>query len=153
MGLALLLLMASVVRGEMEGSINQTIRLQSGHIQIRAESYSEDKNSLAWEDLIEDPTTLANKIAAQPEVVLVTPRVLASGIINTVDESISVKIMGVDPTSQANGPFSEGIIEGNFIQADDREGFIIGKDLAEKYHLKTGDQIQLMANTAEWRCK
>lgn len=149
MGLALLLLMAAVVRGEMQGSIDQTIRLQSGHIQIRAESYSEDKNSLAWEDLIEDPNKLADIVKSQPEVVLATPRILASGIINTLDESISVKIMGVDPASTANSPFTEGMIDGDFIQADDREGFVIGKDLAEKYHLKTGDEIQLLANTAE----
>ena len=35
-GMSLLLLMASVVAGEMRGALQNTIRLQSGHLQIRA---------------------------------------------------------------------------------------------------------------------
>jgi len=38
MGMTLLLLMAAVVKGEMRGSLESSIRLQSGHLQVRAES-------------------------------------------------------------------------------------------------------------------
>ncbi len=53
--MALLLLMASIVEGEMRGAMDNTIRLQSGHLQIRAASYDEDRLSLDWKDLIADP--------------------------------------------------------------------------------------------------
>ena len=37
MGLALLLLMASFINGEMNNAMDTTIRLQSGHLQVRAQ--------------------------------------------------------------------------------------------------------------------
>jgi ABC-type lipoprotein release transport system permease subunit len=47
-GMALLLLMASVLEGEMQGALQNTIRLQSGHLQVRPASYEEAKISLKW---------------------------------------------------------------------------------------------------------
>jgi len=67
-GVALLIFMASFVAGEMRGSLQSAIKLQSGHLQVRAASYNEDKTSLKWEDLIENPDALAAQIAARPEV-------------------------------------------------------------------------------------
>jgi ABC-type lipoprotein release transport system permease subunit len=149
MGLALLLLMAAVVRGEMKDSIESNIRLETGHMQIRAESYNEDKNSLEWKDLIEKPENIISKLASQPEVVQATPRILASGIINTIDDSVGVKIIGMDPASSVNAPFQNGMLSGQYLQADDRDQMIIGSDLAKKYKLQVGSSIQLLANTAE----
>ena len=63
-GLALLLFMAAVINGEMRGALETSIKLQSGHLQVRAESYNEDKTSLEWEDLIENPAGTGAKIAA-----------------------------------------------------------------------------------------
>ena len=42
-GTALLLFMAATLRGEMHGAIQNNIRLQTGHLQIRAASYDESK--------------------------------------------------------------------------------------------------------------
>ena len=91
LGLALLLLMAATVRGEMLGALESSIKLNSGHLQVRAASYNEDKNSLKWEDLIENPQVLADKIAALKPVVAATPRLFASGIVSTGDNTIGVR--------------------------------------------------------------
>ena len=107
MGLSLLLLMAAVVRGEVRGALDSTIKLQSGILQVLAKSYDQDKASLAWEDLIENPDQVAAKIAALAPVSVATPRLFASGIVTSADESASVKIVGVDPTSEANAPFRD----------------------------------------------
>ena len=63
-GLTLLILMASVVEGEMGGALENAIRLQSGHVQIRDATYDENKSSLKWEDLVANPDEIAAKIAA-----------------------------------------------------------------------------------------
>ncbi len=148
MGLALLMLMASVVNGEMGGAIEQSIRLQSGHIQVRAATYDENKSSLKWEDLVENPDQVASKIAALSQVKVATPRLYASGFIATGDESTGVRIYGIDPQSPANDPYREGVISGSYLTADDREGVLIGKPIADKLHLKAGDQIDLSVNTS-----
>ena len=148
MGLALLLLIASMVEGEMRGAMEANIRLSSGHLQIRAASYNEDKTSLKWEDLIENPAGIAAKIAALEPVKVATPRLFASGIISSNDNTVGVRIIGIDPASEANAPFREGMVSGDFLTADDRQGVLLGQPLADKLNLKTGDTVQLLANTS-----
>src|SRR5689334_2619014 len=96
-GLALLMMLASVIQGEMGSALDSAIRLQSGHIQVRAASYDESKSSLKWEDLVENPDKIASQIAALPQVKAATPRLFASGFLSTGDESTGVRIYGIDP--------------------------------------------------------
>ena len=147
-GMALLLLMVSVLEGEMRGALNNTIRLQSGHLQIRPASYEEGKVSLKWEDLIEDPNQVVGQLKSLPQVTIATPRLSASGILTLSDESKGIQILGIEPDSAANQPFRDGMIAGEFIRADDREGILIGNILADKLHLKVGDQVNLLVTTS-----
>ena len=148
MGLALLLLIASVLNGEMQGSINTTIRLVSGHLQVRAASYVEAKSSLKWKDLVANPDQLAAQIQAIPQVNVVTPRLFASGIVSVGDRSIGVQLIGIDPLSDANAPFIQGLTSGNFLTPDDREGILMGQPLADNLKVKVGDPVNLLANTS-----
>jgi ABC-type lipoprotein release transport system permease subunit len=148
MGLTLLLLMASVIEGEMGTALETAIRLQSGHLQVRAKSYDEIKTSLKWADLVEDPDAVAAQIAALEQVKAATPRLFASGIASVRDESAGVRIYGIDPLSEANAPYRDGMLSGEFLTPDDREGILIGKPLADKLDLNTGDQVSLSVNTS-----
>jgi ABC-type lipoprotein release transport system permease subunit len=147
-GMALLLLMVSVLEGEMTGALQNTIRLQSGHLQIRPESYEEGKINLKWEDLIADPNQVAEQIKSLPQVTVATPRLIASSILTISDESKSVQILGIDPESAANQPFREGMIAGEFIQADDREGILIGNVLADKLKINVNEKVNLLVTTS-----
>jgi putative ABC transport system permease protein len=147
-GMALLLLMASVLEGEMKGALQNTIRLQSGHLQVRPASYEEGKISLKWEDLIENPDQVAQQIKSIPQVSVATPRLIASTILTVGDESKGVQILGIDPDSSANQPFREGMLSGEFIRPDDREGILIGNVLADKLGLKVNDTVNLLVTTS-----
>ena len=148
-GLALLILMASVVEGEMGGALENTIRLQSGHIQIRAATYDENKSSLKWEDLVANPDEIAAKIAAFEQVEAATPRLYASGFLSSGTQSAGAKITGIDPLSSANDPYREGIISGEYLSPDDRDSVLIGRPMAEKLNLEVGDPVGLSINTAD----
>lgn len=147
-GMALLLLMVSVLEGEMTGALQNTIRLQSGHLQIRPASFEEGKISLKWEDLILNPEQVAQQIKSLPQVTVATPRLIASSILTVSDESKSVQILGIDPDSSANQPFRDGMLSGEFIKADDREGILIGNVLADKLQLKVNDKVNLLVTTS-----
>jgi ABC-type lipoprotein release transport system permease subunit len=147
-GMALLLLMVSVLEGEMRGALTNTIRLQSGHLQIRPASYEEGNTSLKWEDLISNPEEVIEQIVSLPQVTVATPRLFANGILTLRDESKGIQIVGVDPASAANQPFRDGLIAGEFIHAEDREGILIGNILAEKLKLTVGDAVNLLVNTS-----
>ena len=148
-GLALLILMASVVEGEMGGALENTIRLQSGHIQIRAATYNENKSSLKWEDLVANPDEIAAKIAAFDQVEAATPRLYASGFLSSGTQSAGAKITGIDPLSPASDPYREGLISGQYLSPDDRDAVLIGKPMAEKLNLDVGDNVGLSLNTAD----
>ncbi|MDP1779224.1 MAG: ABC transporter permease, partial [Anaerolineales bacterium] len=137
-GLALLILMASVIEGEMGSAIESAIKLQSGHIQLRASSYDENKSSLKWEDLVADPDQIAGQIAALDQVKAATPRLYASGFLSSGTQSASARITGIDPLSPASDPYREGVISGSYLAPDDREALLIGKPMAEKLNLQVG---------------
>jgi ABC-type lipoprotein release transport system permease subunit len=147
-GVALLVFMASFIAGEMRGALQSAIKLQSGHLQVRAASYNEDKTSLKWEDLVENPDVLAAQIAARPEVEAATPRLYATGIVVTGDTSTGVRVVGIDPGSAASAPFRDGMFSGSYLTADDRDGLLMGRTLADKLGLSPGDTISLLVNTS-----
>ena len=148
LGLALLLLMAAFIQGEMGSAMDATIRLQSGHLQIRAQSYDESKTSLKWEDLIENPAQVAEQLTSLAPVKVATPRLFASGIVSVRDVTAGVRIFGIDPLSEANVPYQLGLIRGEFLAPDDRQGVLVGQPLAEKLGLNVGDKFSLSANTS-----
>ncbi len=147
-GLMLLVLMASVINGEMGGAIETAIHLQSGHIQVRSASYDENKNSLKWEDLVANPDQLAGQIAALPQVAAATPRLFASGFLATGNETAGVSVYGIDPASAANDPYRNGLLSGSFLTADDSSGLLVGQPAALRLHLNVGDNVSLSVNTA-----
>lgn len=148
LALALLLMMASFIEGEMMSAIESTIRLQSGHLQVRSASYDEARTSLKWEELIENPQQVAAPIASLAPVLAATPRLYASGFITSRNEAAGVRVMGIDPPSEANAPYRDGMLEGSFLAADDRQGVLIGQSLARRLDLAMGDTVNLSVNTS-----
>lgn len=148
LALALLLFMASFIQGEMGSALEASIQLQSGHLQVRAASYDEAKTSLKWEDLIENPDQAAGQIASMGPVEVATPRLYASGFVTARNESAGVRVVGIDPLSEASSPYRKGLLEGEFLTPDDREGLLIGGPLANRLGLSAGDQVSLSVNTS-----
>lgn len=148
MGLALLLLMAATVNGEMKSAFDTAIKLQSGDLQLRAKTYNESKTSLAYEDLVANPDQIAAQVASIPLVTASTPRLYVSGVVSAGDTSMGVRVVGIEPASNANAPFRDAMVSGQFITPDDRTGLLMGQTLADKMGLKTGDNINLLVNTS-----
>ncbi|HSR19289.1 MAG TPA: ABC transporter permease, partial [Anaerolineales bacterium] len=145
----LLLLMASFVAGEMRGAMENTIQLQSAHVQVRAETYEEEKVSLDWKNLVSDPQQLVEQLQEIPQVTLATPRLFASGIITLGEQSRGVQVIGIDPDSAAIARFRQGLLRGEFLQAGDRAGVLIGMPLASKLKMDVGDEVNLLVNRAD----
>ncbi len=148
-GMGLLLLMAAVIAGEIRGALENTINIESGHLQIRAVNYDENKVSLKWADLIENPDQVVAQVKSISQVAVATPRLFASGIVTLGNNSRGVKVIGIDPASAANQPFRQGLLSGDFLTADDRSGILVGKPLAEKFKLNVGDPVSLLVNTSD----
>ncbi len=149
LGLALLIVTSGFTEGSIQGAIENNIRVRSGHVQVREESYDEDKVSLKWEDLLDDPQGLAAQAKALPQVREATPVLWASGILATREESAGVQVFGIDPLSETSTPFREGLVAGEFLAPDDRDGILVSERLARSLGLTAGDDIGLLVNTAD----
>ena len=148
MGLALVITLHSFEMGAMQGAIDNNIRVQTGHVQVRAESYDEDKVSLKWEDLLQDPQALAAQAQSLPGVRAAAPVLWASGILNTAEESVGMRVFGIDPLSEMAAPFREGMVAGAFLAPDDRSGMLISQRSARSMGLSLGDSVGLLVDTS-----
>lgn len=143
LGLTLVIFMNGLITGMMNNMLKDTIRLESGHVQLRAESYEVVKTSLLWQDLLNNADEIAAKAKAMPEVQAVSPILWAGGILGTVSESTNVRVSGIDTTSALFDPIREGLRDGEFLSEDGRGEILIGQKLADELKVGVGDRINL----------
>ena len=147
-GVALLIFVSSFYQGIFDGSLDMSIHLQTSHLQVRAPTYDEDKVSLEWKDLLNDPQGLTRQMQAIPGVQAATPVLWANGLVLAGNELVGVKINGVDPVSEVLAPIRQSIVDGEMPAADDRTGVLVGKALADSLGLAVGQDIALVVNTS-----
>jgi ABC-type lipoprotein release transport system permease subunit len=142
-GLALLIFINGLIAGVVADALENSIRLQTGHVQLRAATYDEDKVSLQWQDLLDNGEELAAEARALPQVASASPVLWATGIVNTIDDSANVRVFGIDVASDFYAPVRAGLTAGEFLAADDRSGVLFGERLADSLGLAVGDNISL----------
>ena len=148
MGLALVITLHGFEMGAMQGSVTNSIHVQTGHLQVRADSYDADKVSLQWEDLVTDPLGVVERAQGLAEVRSAAPVLWVGGILSTVEESVGVRVFGIEPHSEMAAPFREGLVAGQFLAPDDRRGVLISQRSAESLGLAAGDDVSLLINTS-----
>lgn len=149
LGLALLIVLNGYIAGVLEDSLQNSIRLQTGHVQLRAQSYAEEKVSLQWKDLLNQPEEIAMRASALPAVQAAAPVIWATGMLNTADESGGVRVYGIDTTSALYTPIQNGLVAGAYLAADDRNGILIGQNLADSMGVGVDQKISLTVVDAD----
>lgn len=149
LGLALVVTLNGFITGVWGDALENTVRLYTGHVQVRGETYEEEKLSLRWEDLLENSGELASAANAMPEVETATPVLHASVILNTAEESTGLQLRGIEPSSSFYDPIREGLVAGDFLALDDRSGVLIGQSLADELGLEVGRDIHLSIVNAD----
>jgi ABC-type lipoprotein release transport system permease subunit len=143
LGLALLIVLNGFIAGLVEEALQNSIRLETGHVQLRAKSYEAEKVSLQRRDLLDEPEALAVRVEAMGEVEAAAPVLWASSILSTREESVGLRIFGIDTDSSLYDPIREAMETGEFLAAEDRSGILIGKRLADSLGLGAGDKVSL----------
>ncbi|MCB9152075.1 MAG: ABC transporter permease [Caldilineaceae bacterium] len=149
LGLALLIVLNGFITGVFDDAIQNSIRLQTGHVQLRAPSYSDEKMSLLWADLLDNPAELVAQAQSVAGVQVATPVLWASGIVATPDDSAGLRVYGIDPASAFYEPLRAGLVAGAFPAADDRSGIVIGQRLANNLGLHVDDNVSLTVVNAD----
>ena len=143
LGLALLLTLHGLISGVVADSLANSIRLRTGHVQIRAASFQEDQLSLQAKDLLANPDELVAEAKSLSEVTAAAPVLWASAILNTLDQSAGLQLMGIDTTSPLYDPIRSGVVTGAWLTSDDRDGILIGRQLADSLGVSAGQKVSL----------
>ena len=149
LGLAILILMSGYIAGIIDGSISDSIRLNTGHVQVRVAGYEPERASMQWQDLLENRAEILASVSEIEGVEAAAPVLWASGFLTTADETIGVLVTGIDPDSGFHDPVRQGLVAGEFLAADDREGVMIGKNLADSLGISAGSKISLLVGTSD----
>src|SRR5512136_1485049 len=151
LGLGLLLTLDGLISGVIADSLANSIRWRTGHVQIRGASFQEDQLSLQSKDLLPNPDELVAKAKALSEVKAAAPVLWSSVILNTIDQSAGLQLMGIDTTSSLYDPIRAGVVSGNWPTPDDREGILIGRGLADSLGLGVGQKVNLTLVNSDGR--
>lgn len=149
LGLGLLIVLNGYIAGVLHESTQNDIRLRSGHIQMRADTYEEEQLSLQWEDLLDDPAALAAQAQALPQVAAAAPVLWATGILNTPEDSAGLRIYGIDTESALYAPIRDAMVAGAFLTPDDRSGILLGQRLAQMLGVAVGQDVSLTVINAD----
>jgi len=148
LGLVVVMAMSSLIEGMVSSMVADNIRMSSGHLQLRDESYESDKASLLSRDLLQDGETLAVQIEALPEVQSAAPVLWSGGLLGTAQESVAIEIVGIDPDDAFHAPVRKGITAGEFLKRDDRGRILIGQGLADEMGITVGRRVSIAASNA-----
>jgi len=134
-------LMTCVTEGVWEKMIDNTLRTQTGHIQIHQKGYWDDK--VIDNFMTVDAQTFA-RLAAIQNIENVSPRVETFAMASFGTLSKGVALVGVSPEAEAEkSNLPVRLVEGAYLQETD-DGVLLGKGLSKYLNISVGDTLALI---------
>lgn len=146
-GVASMIFLASLMRGMMEGMVDNAIDELTGHIQIQEKTYREDP---AIVNRIQNPGSVLTGIRQilPPGSQSVT-RIIIDAVINTARDSAGVRLAGIDFASEKGISFiGDAPLQGSRPGPHDLSAAVMGRALARKLGLETGKRFVLSTQNA-----
>ena len=135
-------LMRSANTGIYEHMVHNVVSFSSGYIQIHQKGYW---NEQSIENSFKENEEIYNLLSRQKEITEFVPRLESFALISTEDKTKGVLVIGIDPSKENNvTQLSEKIVEGNYINADDRS-VLLPEGLAANLDLHVGDTVVLLS--------
>ncbi len=148
LGMMVLIMMSGILAGAISGGLRENIRLNTGHLQLRNDSYEVEKLSLLSRDLLQESEALVTQAEALDEVQSAAPVLWTSGILSTIRESTGLQVTGIDPADVFHAPVRDGIVAGSYLTPDARGEILLGKRLADDMNISVGQRVSLTVGNA-----
>jgi ABC-type lipoprotein release transport system permease subunit len=151
-GGALLIFSFALSDGTHEQWIDSGIRTSTGHITIEQPEY---RLSRKLEDrLVTDVRGKAEQALAAPEiaaqVVAVSSRLSVRALASSAQGARPVQVQAVDPKAEAQfSTLDDQLVEGRYLEPDDRLAAYIGVGLASSLDLRLGSRLVVQAQDTE----
>lgn len=152
-GVFAVILTKALIDGSLQGMLDNTIRLSSGHVRVTDREYRVKERLLSLNYPVdgfkgEGYQSMAEAFAKVKNVDLVAPRLRFGAMVSRKDELKGVMAIGVDPAAEEKliRP-SRYINNGRFVSLGKREA-VMGARLMAELGLAVGDKFTMVFNTA-----
>ena len=133
LGVAALIIVMAVMNGFRTELLSRILGV-NGHIVV----------SQPVGGLLDDTAKLATKILKLPEVIQASPVIRRQALIMGPAQAAGIYIRGIPPKNLANvRQISDHIVEGRL--ADFEQGMVIGKRLARRIGVRSGDDVTILS--------
>lgn len=138
----LLVFMLSFQFGSYDSMISNTLKINTGHLQVQAPGYHDDKK---MHQVIDEPKKVAAALDSVPAVLNYTFRAQGFALLSSKNRTYGGMVVGIDPEREAQTTTVKSLVrEGKYLSADDYETVLIGKALAENLQIGLGDEITVL---------
>ena len=123
-------------------SINATVRVFYGHLQIQREGYLAEPS---MRKALKEVDAVLERIENLPGVAAVGARGTAFALVSSEQRSYGTQIIGVDPRREPQLSTISGVIrQGAYFSSDSAQEAVLGKSLARNLHVEIGDELTLL---------
>ena len=136
--------LGALMRGMVNGMIDNGIATLTGHIQLHKNGYRNDPvvdHSMSNTEEVE--TILAAQLPVGARYV---KRIRVNAIANNARHSAGITFVGIEPDKEKDVSFiGNAVVKGSYLSSKDKRGIIIGEALLEKFETKIGHKLVIMA--------
>lgn len=138
----LLVFMLSWQFGSYATMINASVKIHTGHLQVQAKGYQEDRDI---RKVVPDPEAVGKILSRTETVASYTFRAEAFSLVSSKDRTYGVLVTGIDPEKEAAvSTLKDMIRKGRYLADDDANQALVGILLAENLKVSPGDELVVL---------
>ncbi|MGD9212153.1 MAG: ABC transporter permease, partial [Desulfobacteraceae bacterium] len=138
----ILVFMLSFQLGSYDMMINASVKSNTGHLQVQARGYLEDKEMRL---VIDNPKKIEAILGAIQGIEGFTLRANGFSLASSKERTSGVMVTGIDPLKEARVSTVKSLIrKGDYLTEDDQFGVLVGKLFAQNMKVKPGDELTVL---------
>ena len=146
-GMWSILSFTSLLQAWSTSTLDVALKDMTGQGQIHAPGYLDDPGVT---HRMPPPTGRLHELLGSRGVKQWAPRVLVPATIQSAYQTMPVRLFGIDPVRERDMSFIvDAVHEGQGLQNANTPGVLLGRKLAQRLKIKTGQRIVLMSQNAE----
>jgi ABC-type lipoprotein release transport system permease subunit len=135
------ILVSAWINGMIEQRVNRVIQEELTHLQVHHPDFLTEREPAMF---IEPHEEIFSFLDEDQRVKSYTARTLVDGIVQSPQTASGVTISGIDPDRERQTTtFHENLVEGEYLNNDINNPVLIGRKLAERLNVETGNRLVL----------
>lgn len=134
--------------GSHESMLKNSLSIYTGAIQVMHEGQHENPS---YDTLLEDTSSMLQKLNKIEGVKAYAPRLESFALLSSDEDSVGAMVTGIVPEAEvALSRLKEALVQGRYLQSEDRNRLYMGAELAKRLSVKLGDEVALVGSATDY---